>query len=226
MPVKKKISNSVVVTEDDMPIKNIDVQYNPDIVANLLKELQLHTESKCAQIQRDAEFMITSMQQDFYMELIKLPTQVKQMSIKRFKEEFGYSLEAITRGVMAGNNEQNSLIEKGLVTPAGKKVNYAHARNPREGELIVSVNGSPLGSFSTVKKPPRPLEYNGVMPPPPTPGVYMPLPTGEVVDLDSLSEDNLQALSVQDKQKALLQMEAVMENMKSLMQKLKGSSQE
>lgn len=221
MPVKKKIS----ISEDDMPIKNIDVQYNPDIVANLLKELQAHTESKCAQIQRDADFMITSMQQDFYMELIKLPTQVKQMSIKRFKEEFGFSLEAITRGVMAGNEQQqSSLIEKGLVTPAGKKVNYSHARNPREGELIVSVNGSPLGSFSTVKKPPRPLEYNGIMPPP-TPGVYLPLSTGEIVDIDSLNEDNLQALSDQDKQKALLQMEAVMENMKSLMQKLKGSQE-
>jgi hypothetical protein len=217
----KTVKNNKDIEEDNSHLQNIDVQYNPDIVATLLKELKDHTDSKCSQIQRDAEFMITSMQQAFHLELIKLPSQVKNMSVKRFKEDFGCSLEAVTRGVIAGasmSHDRNSLIQKGLITPASKKVNYTNARNPREGEMIVSTNGSPLGTFTTVKKPLRPADNSFV---PPTPGVFVPLKFGEVVDLESVDVD---ALSMEAKEETLLQMEQVMGNMRNLMEKLKGKA--
>lgn len=210
MPVKKKVQ-SKRLDDDEASMKDIDVQYNPDILANLLKDLQAHTNSKCAQIERDADFMIASMQQAFNLEMIKLPTQVKQMSVRRFKEEFGCSLEAVTRGAMAGHDR--SLMDKGLMTPAGKKVNYSHARNPREGEVILSMNGSPLGSFSTVKKV-RPTGHDIV---PPTPMVT--LKNGDVLDLE---EVDVEELSEETKADALQQMVAVMDNMRSLMDKLKA----
>lgn len=198
-----------------MPVK-IDVSYNPDIITNLLKELKTHTDAKCSQIHRDADFMITSMQQAFHLELIKLPTQVKQMSVKKFKEEYGCSLEAVTREVISGN-DRSLLMQKGLVTPACKRADYSRARNPKEGEQILSANGSPLGSFSTVKKPLRP-QTDLV---PATPGVFVPLRTGEVLDLDSLEVDEL---TEEAKQDTLVQMQAMMDNMRAMMEKLKGGS--
>jgi hypothetical protein len=92
MPPKKKLTKkkSARLSEDeDIRVDQVDVQYNPDIIAQLISELGANLDAKCAQLQNDSDFLATSVQQDFHLELIKIPTAVKQMSMKRFKEEFG-----------------------------------------------------------------------------------------------------------------------------------------
>ena len=79
---------------------HLEVQYNPEIINGLLQDLGEQVDAKCALIEKDIDFMATSIQQAFHLELIKLPTQVKKMSLARFREEFGDSLEAVTRGAM------------------------------------------------------------------------------------------------------------------------------
>ena len=86
----------------------VDVQYNPEIIEGALHDLEMRMNSKCQQIQKDADFMCTSIRQAFHLELIKLPTHVKQMSLNRFKNEFGDSVEAVARGAIHGNNKTSS----------------------------------------------------------------------------------------------------------------------
>lgn len=196
----------------------IDVQYNPDIVASLLADLHSQVESKCNQIQKDSDFMVTSIRQAFNLELIKLPTQVKTMSLKKFKLEFGESLEAVTKGVMASHGKTTAS-KQVFQTPShrGKMVAQTPGgslRNPKEGETILSINGSPLGEFQTVKKAPKAAGSSIV---PPTPGVFVPLSNGEIIDMDDVDIENM---TQENKEDAMAKMQAVMANMQSLMNKL------
>lgn len=239
MPPKKKIigkkrgpRNS---EEDDHQLTQTDIQYNPEIIANLLQDLEKQVESKCSQIQKDTDFMISSIQQAFQLELIKLPKQVQQMSVRRFKDEYGDSLEAVTRGAMstkppisllqANAAKENKNIQQREVfqTPShkgsAKVMQTPSQRGPREGEEIVSANGSPLGEF-TVKKAPRQQTV------PSTPSVYVPLPSGNVLEINENRDDlasydeDIENMSQETKTETLKNMQSVMDNMQALMAKL------
>jgi len=281
--IRKVEKTSVVVEELGA---GVDVQYNPEIINSVLKDLELQVNSKCAQIQKDADFMCTSIKQAFHLELIKLPNQVKAMSLARFRAEFGESLEAVTLGaigmgskgsVSASGSRENSNTSnrlhsssssgaKGSIghknggssvysTPSGSKNRVAQtpgtaARRPRQGEVLLSANGSPLGSFDsavdracTAIKPragPTPAQTPSNHPAssdsahsdahvnaiPPTPGtVHVPLSNGEVVVVDlqhsgAMDDASIASMSTSTKLDALAKMQAMMVNMQSLMEKL------
>lgn len=88
--------------------EGLDVQYNPEIIEGILKDLEKQVNNKCSQIQREADFIGTSIKQAFNLEMIKLPTQVKKMSLARFRTEYGDSLEAVTRGAIGGKGIKGS----------------------------------------------------------------------------------------------------------------------
>ena len=54
----------------------LDIQYNPEIINGLISDLQVQLEAKCGLIQKDIDFMSTSIKQAFHLELIKLPTEI------------------------------------------------------------------------------------------------------------------------------------------------------
>jgi hypothetical protein len=240
MPPKKKLTKkkSARLSEDeDIRVDQVDVQYNPDIIAQLISELGANLDAKCAQLQNDSDFLATSVQQDFHLELIKIPTAVKQMSMKRFKEEFGFSTEAFTRGAMGGsiaatNGKANSRTDHSfggtrannsrvMQTPASNKYSSAATpRLPREGELMLSENGSPLGEFQTVKKAARPAG-TGIVPA--TPGVFVPLKDGVVVDIAELGIQDIENLAPAERAETLNKLEETMSNMQALMEKLRSS---
>lgn len=56
---------------------------------------------------------------------------------------------------------------------------------------------------------------------PPTPGVFVPLKSGEIVDLDAIDVENLPEETKMD---ALQQMEMMMQNMRAMMEKLQGGT--
>jgi hypothetical protein len=226
---KKNQSRSSEDSSDGVHTQYLDAQYNPDAVNSLLQELNKQMESKCNHIQSDADFMITSMQEAFHFELIKLPSQVKKMPLSKFKQEFGDSLEAVTRGALGGGAKaQPSIPTKSyqarqsmvFQTPMGSKTHIIDAqtpsqRNPKEGETILSANGSPLGVFNTVVKP-----KGGVSIIPPTPGVtesgvFVPLDSEEVIDFE-----NIETLPEEVKQDALTKMQNMMASMQKIMSKL------
>jgi hypothetical protein len=221
-PKKEKVAkkNERNSEEEDLNSLQIDIQYNPDIVASLLNDLAMQVDAKCNQIQKDSDFMVTSIRQAFNLELIRLPTQVKTMSLKKFKQEFGESLEAVARGTIS-NSINNKASSKILQTPSHRGAivpqtpSTVARRNPREGEEILSANGSPLGEFITVKKAPKPDTVAAIVPP--TPGVFVPLNSGELLNIDSLDIENM---TQENKEDALTKMKQVMENMQSLMAKL------
>eukprot|EP00603_Paraphysomonas_imperforata_P003777 CAMPEP_0114422824 /NCGR_PEP_ID=MMETSP0103-20121206/5816_1 /TAXON_ID=37642 ORGANISM="Paraphysomonas imperforata, Strain PA2" /NCGR_SAMPLE_ID=MMETSP0103 /ASSEMBLY_ACC=CAM_ASM_000201 /LENGTH=231 /DNA_ID=CAMNT_0001591435 /DNA_START=53 /DNA_END=748 /DNA_ORIENTATION=+ len=227
MPSKKTRTKQRVSDHDDK-LTGVDIQYNPDIVEGLLQDLEAQVESKCSQIKKDVDFMSTSIQQSFRLELIKLPGQVKNMTLKRFKEEYGDSLEAVTRGAMGGQpgfatatkplNPNNSVFQ----TPSSNRAPGVQARHPKEGEQILSKNGSPLGEFNTVVKAPK--AGNSIIPPP-TPGCYVQSKSGDVIDVTTISEANISELSEEMKQDALTKMKMMMSDMQSIMNKMQGSSQ-
>jgi hypothetical protein len=220
----------------------IDVQYNPGIIQGLLEELAANVDHKCQQIQADTDFMATSLRQAFHLELIKLPTSVKQMSISRFREEFGDSIEAVTRGAMSGLSKKPQTVQgtavksRNNVVPSSRSqivqqtpVSSKYASNntgimdtasksrraPREGEAIVSANGSPLGEFVTAVKAARPITTDNHVPQ--TPGVFVPLQNGDLLDLGNVDVEKLPATIKED---ALEKMHIMMKNMQSLMSKL------
>ena len=228
-------------TSDDVEnLEQIDVFYNPDIVDGLLYELQQQVDAKCAQLQRDSDFMKISIRQAFHLELIKLPTQVKNMSLARFTEEYGDSLDAVTRSAIGGlpsrtnlnksnpshfdlDQNQNSKV---FQTPSGcqrkpSPLGFSTVmRNPKEGERLLSQNGSPLGEFQTVVKASKPGGLGlglGSQIVPSTPGVFIPLETGDIIDLENLDISNL---SKHHKDDALIKMQLMMDNIRNCMTKL------
>ena len=241
MPSKKKSSKKknnagrTSLEEDELQINQIDVHYNPEIVSSLISDLSLQVDSKCDQIQKDSDFMITSIQQAFHLELIKLPSQVKQMNVKTFIEQYGGDIFNITKGGINSSTSQkrgstaattNILTnssrynQKVLNTPCAtnkKKGANVAMRNPREGEVILSANGSPLGEFTTVKKAPtNGSKIDSFVPQ--TPGVYLPLRTGEIIDLDSV---DLQALSKEEKEDIETYLRTVSKNIEGIASKLR-----
>jgi hypothetical protein len=226
-PKKTKTKQRVSDQDQDTALTGVDIQYNPDIVSGLLADLEAQVAAKSGQIQKDVDFMATSIQQAFRLELIKLPGQVKGMTLKRFKEEYGDSLEAVTRGAMGGqagfstitkpSNPNSSVFQ----TPSSNRAAGAQARHPREGEQILSKNGSPLGEFNTVVKAPK--AGNSIVPPP-TPGCYVQSKSGDVIDVTSINEANVSELSEEMKQDALVKMQAMMSDMQSIMSKIQSSS--
>ena len=240
MPSKKKSSkkkvNRTSLEEDELQIDQIDVHYNPEIVTSLITDLSLQVDSKCDQIQKDSDFMITSIQQAFHLELIKLPSQVKQMSVRAFIDQYGGDIFNITKGGMGSSTasqkrgstaattniltNSSRYNQKVLNTPlATNKKKGAHVamRNPREGEIILSANGSPLGEFTTVKKAPaNGSKIDSFVPQ--TPGVYLPLRTGEIIDLDSV---DIQALSKEEKEDIETYLRTVSKNIEGIASKLR-----
>lgn len=269
MPPKKivvaKKGKEVRASEvDDDNVDFLDVQYNPSLVDSLLVDLKAQIDAKCNQIQNDSDFMVTSIQQAFHLEKIKLPTQIKKMPMAKFKQEYGSIFEAMKQGVMksqtsaavassslASNKIRNSYNENinssnnnsSIYDSAVKSKPNSHSnsvyqtpssnkyipqtpgtvRRPQEGEVIVSANGSPLGVFNTVVKA-KPDKSSFV---PATPGVYVPLENGDVLDIEEINidEDQFSKLSRDNKLDALNKMQAMMMNMQKLMEKLGKSAE-
>ena len=169
------------------------------------------------------------------------------MSMEKFKQEYGDSLEAVTKGAMATkiNNSKSNILgksqienRKDILSTAQKNIRSSarlgvcqtpmqskeggssfipetpstQLRQPREGEYIVSANGSPLGEFNTVVKP-----KGGISIIPQTPGVYVPLSSGEIVDVENV---DISALSQDAKMDAYNKMKDMMSSMQALMAKL------
>lgn len=225
MPPKKTKASKKCVrnSEEDgnSCISMLDVQYNPDIVNGLIEDLGVQVENKCNQIQKDCDFMKTSFEQAFKLELIKIPTQVKQMSLKKFKEEYNFSLDAVRQGAVNGIGKAKETSSSSHIRSSNLSVfqtpshsgRSQSARPPIEGETILSSNGSPLGEFQTAVKAPK-LDA-GIIPP--TPGIFVPLDNGEVLDVSSMNVDSLPADVKED---AVSKMQEMMKSMQSLIDKL------
>jgi len=81
--------------------------------------------------------------------------------------------------------------------------------------MLLSANGSPLGEFQTVVKAGRPGPRIEV---PATPGLFVPLQTGEIMDMGNVDVANMTNAVEQD---ALAKMQDMMASMQALMEKLK-----
>jgi hypothetical protein len=223
---KRQDSEGSVDDRENVPPAG-DVRFDADSIHMILKDLESRMEAKCTQIQKETDFMATSIQQSFHLELIKIPTQVKQMQLSVFRSEYGESVEAVTRGAISGKplvaaprtaskstRGRESESAKVFQTPVGRRgagPTGTGRRGPREGETILSQNGSPLGVFQTVVKAPKPGQAV-----PQTPaGVYIPLKSGAVVDIESISQ-----LPEEEQLDALQKMQDMMNSMKSLMKKI------
>jgi hypothetical protein len=193
-------------------MSEVDVMYNPDIIGSVLDDMESQMTTKCQQLQREADFMCTTIKQKFQVEIIKLPKDVKKMSLARFKEEFGESIGA----VISGKGVSKERARSDFQTPSGKNRNVAQTpgtamRKPKAGEIILSENGSPLGEFTaTVVK-----EKSSRTLVPSTPGVHVPLSDGQVLNID-----NVDTMDTEEKEDALVKMQAMMDNMQLLMEKL------
>ena len=98
-------------------MSDVDVMYNPDIIGSVLDDMESQMTNKCQQLQREADFMCTTIKQKFQVEIIKLPKDVKKMSLTRFKEEFGDSIGAVISGKGTAANRDKARTD--FQTPSG-----------------------------------------------------------------------------------------------------------
>ena len=249
------------INNNDNDTKKLDPKYNPELIATLIKELGSRVDMQCNQIATETDFSILQLRNQFQLELLKLPTSVKKMSLKKFRDEFGENFSLIPGDGRAAtsatshstttdasaatsksrlpfapvpsfNSSSNIVASSSTSTAAPmtaqKPINPANSvfetpmlargnitiRAPKEGEKILSENGSPLGEFATAVKAPRPAD--SIVPQ--TPGVFVPLKSGEVLDVENT---DLQSLDPKLKADALVQMQTMMDNMKRMMDKMK-----
>ena len=186
--------------------------------------------AKCAQMQKEAAFSCSSIRQSFKLELIKLPKDVKKMSLTRFREEFGDNIGNVIKSTVGSNSEKGRTTSSkstgiggsrsgSFQTPSGKNNRASalmsletpgtSARRPKAGEMILSENGSPLGEYedTVIKSNP-----NRTLAPPATPGIHVPMTNFENVDVNSMDQEA--------KDDALAKMQAMMNSMQLLMTKL------
>lgn len=242
MPPQKK-GKARRQSDEDAVVSALDVQYNPDIIEGILQDLAADVDAKCHQIQKEIDFMATSIQQSFHLELIKIPAHVKSMPISKFLEEYGDSLEAVAKGVMHSKVQPTSSkttvpmsaakSRRAVPTTASKTVFQTPASNkqrgsasvfetpstslriPVEGENILSANGSPLGVFSTAVKPPKPVDAV-----PATPGGFVTLKTGDTVGIE-----DVERLTGELREEALEKMQSLIENVQAMMAKIRHGEQ-
>lgn len=202
----------------------VDLLYNPDIIHSVLDDMEAEMNSKCTALQKDCDFMCVSIKQKFQVDLIKLPKDVKKMSLARFKEEFGDDIGNVIKSTASSSERSRTQKANGsFQTPSGKNRPSAlmsletpgtSSRRPKAGEVILSENGSPLGEYEdTVVKsnPTRSLA------PPATPGIHVPMSNGGVLDIENV---DVNSMDQEAKDDALAKMQAMMENMQALMSKL------
>lgn len=208
----------------------VDIMYNPDIINSVLDDMEVDVNAKCAQMQKEAAFSCSSIRQSFKLELIKLPKDVKKMSLTRFREEFGDNIGNVINSTVGSNSEKGRTIGSkstgiggsrsgSFQTPSGKNNRSSalmsletpgtSARRPKAGEMILSENGSPLGEYedTVIKSNP-----NRTLAPPATPGIHVPMTNFENVDVNSMDQEA--------KDDALAKMQAMMNSMQLLMTKL------
>ena len=209
----------------------MDILYNPDIILSVMDDMEVEMNSKCAQLQKDCDFMCTSIKQKFQVDLIKLPKDVKKMSLARFKQEFGDDIGNVIKSTLGSNSSSEcgrtqvgkSGASGNFQTPSGKSRPPAlmsletpgtSLRRPKAGEVILSENGSPLGEYedTVVKSNP-----NRSLVPPATPGIHVPMKNGGVLDIENV---DVNSMDQEAKDDALAKMQAMMENMQALMNKL------
>lgn len=192
--------------------------------------MEVDVNAKCAQMQKEAAFSCSSIRQSFKLELIKLPKDVKKMSLTRFREEFGDNIGNVIKSTVGSNSEKGRTIGSkstgiggsrsgSFQTPSGKNNRSSalmsletpgtSARRPKAGEMILSENGSPLGEYedTVIKSNP-----NRTLAPPATPGIHVPMTNFENVDVNSMDQEA--------KDDALAKMQAMMNSMQLLMTKL------
>ena len=122
------------------------------------------------------------------------------------------------KSATSSSGSRREKIASEFQTPSGKNRHVSQtpstmARQPKAGEMILSENGSPLGEFTaTVVK-----EKSNRTLIPSTPGVHVPLRDGQVMDIDNV---DVAAMDTEAKEDALAKMQAMMDNMQLLMERL------
>lgn len=178
---------------------HLDVRYNPDIIRGLIDDLTTQVDVKCALVKKDVDFMSTLIKQSFHLELIKLPKNVKQMSLKQFKKKFGNIEGGVTSTKNGGlynisendNNNNNNTIKE--MDDAQNNSSSSNKNNYDENDSLFSV--------------PRILKMG----------------SGNTLDLNMLeSSDFLDSLDNDDKADALSQMQKMMHGMQAMMLKLEN----
>lgn len=209
--LKKKTKSTRLSDDEEEHTLPIDVQYNPEMMNGYLQDLESKLNEKTLHIQKEINFMKGALKNAFQMEIVKIPKDVKQMSLSRFREEFGESIDAVNRSNQGGSKFAAQHVSKPLQTPSHFRGGSTLMRAPVEGEKILSLNGSPLGEFCTVMKDMK--GSKSVIPQ--TPGVFLPLQAGGVVDLDEIA-----SLPEEQKKEALAKIKSMMDTMQTVVSKL------
>jgi len=120
-----------------------------DEVDAVIAELERESERRVKKMRRAMDDMKQRFLNAFQVELLKIPRRVRCMKLGTFLEEFGGSVdEALKRAVLSESTMAAPAARPAAVaqTPrhAPPAANPGMSRLPRNGEVIMSVNGSPL----------------------------------------------------------------------------------
>ncbi|CAM9894475.1 unnamed protein product, partial [Heterosigma akashiwo] len=203
-----------------------------------LEDIGNEVEIRCQKIRQEADVLSMSLKNAFHVEMVRIPKNIRSMSLKEFCETYGEDIATLLKISMESSFESQTAVKPNsrmLATPAHHVRSVAQTpgffpqtpacpptalRAPRPGELMLSANGSPLGQMgepgTTVKL--RPNSATGVA----TITVDLQLGDGRTVALDPTAENAAANLDGDIKKEALSKLKNLQDEIHSLLSQLEG----
>mmetsp|Transcript_331 Transcript_331/g.791 ORF Transcript_331/g.791 Transcript_331/m.791 type:complete len:244 (+) Transcript_331:69-800(+) len=150
------------------PLEGLDGR-NRESVETLIQDITDEVNRRIGVVRRDARNFSIRLQSDMKCELLKMPSSMRKMSIKDFNKKFGGDVRLVVpsnkqlrplgmkRERPGGNYNEHMVMETPLRPVTTSTKIMSSRRAPRQGEILLSANGSPVNNqynemFATIKK--------------------------------------------------------------------------
>ncbi|KAJ1453353.1 hypothetical protein M885DRAFT_524510 [Pelagophyceae sp. CCMP2097] len=162
---RKRGKELVEALRDDESSPACEAAISPDYLETVLSELQSESDRRVKKLKRCMGDMRQEFLNAFQVELLKIPRKVREVPVAHFSGEFGGSIDVALKEAAAlkfatkapqsvvANKSLNRTAATPSVARQGVSATPGASRRMREGECIMSVNGSPLAAvpLSTAK---------------------------------------------------------------------------
>jgi len=200
-------------SEVGMRLSEVNVSYDRALVESRLQDLTRSVEQRISAINEEVRSFERQLRAKVGVELVKIPADVRNMSVRRFREEFGEDLTAAGLAALRLDmqNKRDAEVPPVTATPAPGRTDPARQigeftfpatpatvmqqrkRAPRADESMVltSMRGSPLGTVEAQHLAPDAVEMEGAR-------AKIQLVSGEVIEFDSSRDISSQPAEVQE----------------------------
>lgn len=150
MPVKKKTTKrDILLHGDGDRLSGVNAQYDREALESRLADVQSQVDQRCADILEEARRMASSIRTKFAVEVCKLPSDVRSMSLRRFREEYNEDIAAVRKAFLTASLHGGALPSQVLATPSAPRSAAARVlQTPGGGTYNAQLPFTPAASRS------------------------------------------------------------------------------